>query len=213
MTGDLINRIRARTQQHPELQLAHHFLFDLPLSGRTPEFVVLGINPGECHADWALTPGPTEETREHDFHTEQLSAGAKRWRSTVQRICGTDAVTLTQTFFWSSPDVACMQERFGWRLEDSSHLEFCRDVNRQLLDRFQPRAVACPGLILAELLPTLYELNHTETIRCPETGHRLVEAFHDGFRPWLVTKHWSGGFGFSRQQRAIVSDTIRKSAF
>jgi hypothetical protein len=41
---------------------------------------------------------------------------------------------------------------------------------------------------------------------------RLVEVYWDGIRPWLFTKHWTGSYGFSAEQREAVRATIQSFA-
>ena len=212
-TSDLIQRIRDYTVAHEELLRAHHFTFDLPLTPHThPTCLVMGINPGEVAEDFSFHPGPTEETRDFDFHAlVRPSRGARRWRSTVRRMCG-EQTTITEAFFWSSPTVASMRERFGSTLGHSHHLDFCTATNKALLDRFMPRCVVCPGLGMEKLLTRHYRLEKQETVRCDEGKHRLVLVCSDGDRPWLLTKHWTGSRGFSAHQREVVKEAIRKHA-
>lgn len=206
-----IERIAAYTAQHPELSRAHHFLYDLksPPNG-APRFVVMGINPGETPRDWILSPQPTEETSRHDFHHRAEKAGsALRWSTlAAYYLDGADYV-LAELFFWSSRDLREFAARFG-PLASSPHLPFCRDLNRQLIDTYQPRAVVAPGIGTAALCAKLYGLRHADTVR--EGSTRVVEAYTDGSRPWLFTKHWTGSFGLSDAQRQAIRGAIRDVA-
>ena len=204
-----IERIAAYTAQHPELRQAHHFLYDLrsPPDGR-PEFVIMGINPGETAWDWEHYPQPTEETSRYDFHhrAEKDGDSALRWGKLCRfYLDGADYV-LAEVFFWSSRDMSEFKERYG-PLVASLHLPFCREMNLDIISAYQPKAVILPGLQSSTLCASLYGLRHVESIR--HEGARVVEAFSDGTRPWLFTKHWSGAFGFTQTQRERVREAIQ----
>ena len=99
-----IQKIRDYTMIHTELCTAHHFLFDLPLdkeAGR-PEVVMMGINPGETEWDRQSYPGPTEETRSHDFHEKSAfgrSQGSDHWRRNAAFFANGKRVVFTELLF------------------------------------------------------------------------------------------------------------------
>ena len=103
-----IQSIRDYTEQHPELADAHHFIYDSPLdkSAGTPEFVVMGINPGETKPDWTDDPQPTEITWNHDFNAKKgeckRSRGNKVWRDSARRFTRCGRIVFTEALFWSS---------------------------------------------------------------------------------------------------------------
>ena len=206
-----IERIAAYTAEHPELRRAHHWLYDLrsPPDGK-PEFVIMGINPGETERDWKLSPEPTEETSRHDFHHRAEKAGsALRWATLASYyLDGADHV-LAEIFLWSSRDMKEFTERFG-PLAASPHLPFCREMNMDVIATYQPKAVILPGLGSAKHCASLYGLRHRESIQ--EGGARVAEAYTDGQRPWLFTKHWTGSFGLSAAQKERIRTAIREAA-
>ena len=69
LTGDLIQMVREREQQFPELKKLHHFVFDLLfVAEERPEFILISANPGDDTEDWKATNGARdEETRDRDF--------------------------------------------------------------------------------------------------------------------------------------------------
>lgn len=194
-----IRRIREYTAEHPELQQAHHFLYDKRYCSKEQpvQYVVMGVNPGETSPDWEQWPAsrgtPTEESSEFSFHAHgEPSRSAKAWRARVTNILGTDAVVLAEAFFWSSKDRSELEKRYG-RLEGSAHLEFCASLNRDLLDFHQPKCVIVSGLRDRDLLSSAYSLKRGEPAINGAKG-RLIEPFTDGIRPWIFTKHLSAGF-------------------
>lgn len=203
-----IERLAAYTAEHPELKAAHHFLYDLrfPKDGK-PQFVVMGVNPGETAHDWQIAPVPTEETSRYDFHDEVGSGrSAIRWSKAARYFLDDADYVLAELFFWSSYDHRAFRERFG-PLEKSPHLAICTDMNRDLIDAYQPKAVVMPGLTHLKLARRLFDLSPVSVVTLE--GKRVAEVFHDGARPWVVTKHWTAAFGFSRAQRELARETVR----
>ncbi|HZW16891.1 MAG TPA: hypothetical protein VFF66_11660 [Brevundimonas sp.] len=202
-----IERLAAYTAEHPELRVAHHFLYDLrvPKDGK-PQFVVMGVNPGETPHDWVIAPEPTEETSRYDFHDE-VGAGrsAIRWSKAAQYFLSHADYVLAEIFFWSSYDSRIFRQRFG-PVAKSRHLPICTDMNRDLINFYQPSAVVLPGLTYTRLVQQLYGLTHEESIKL--NGVRVAERYSDGSRPWIFTKHWTAAFGFSRQQREVARNSI-----
>lgn len=205
-----IERLAAYTADHPELRLAHHFLYDLrfPKNG-VPQFVVMGVNPGETDRDWQIAPAPTEETSRYDFHDEVGSGrSAIRWSKAAQYFLDNADYVLAEIFFWSSYDSRVFVERFG-PMAKSKHLSLCVEMNLDLIEAYQPKAVILPGLTHAKLVGQLYGLTLVEAIS--EGGHRIAEHYTDGQRPWVFTKHWTAAFGFSRAQRETTRQSIRRA--
>lgn len=206
-----IERLAAYTAEHPELKAAHHFLYDLRHpKGGTPRFVVMGVNPGETDTDWRIAPQPTEETSRYDFHVEAgPGRSAIRWSSAARYFLDGADYVLAELFFWSSYDSRAFTERFG-PLARSPHLPICVEMNRDLIEAYQPRAVVLPGLTHIPLVRDLYGLTPVET--AVHDGKRIAEHYTDGARPWVFTKHWTAAFGFSRQQRELARDAIRAAS-
>jgi hypothetical protein len=209
-----INKIREYTKNHAELCVAHHFLFDLPLdrdrAGR-PEYVILGINPGETERDRRAVPGPTEETWNHDFHEKAKlgrSQGSKNWLKNADFFSGGKPLVLGELFFWSSSDGVEFKERFGplWR---SPHLPFCIAMTKLLIEEYQPKAVIFAGLGPAKKVADKFALVHINTLKSGKD--RLVEHYRDGSRPWFFTKHWSGSYGFSNAQKEAIKTYILRA--
>jgi hypothetical protein len=209
-----INTIRKYTADHPELGSAHHFLYDLPLNKEAgiPQVIVMGINPGETHVDRDAYPGPTEETWNFDFH-EQAKSGRSRgsvhWRKSTAYFTNGSPVVFTELFFWSSNNQREFKERFG-PLWDSPHLSFCVDLNRSLIEEYQPKSVIFVGLSDVTRVAEEFELRHVYTLKMQ--NHRLVEHYQDASRAWYFTKHWSGSFGFSNDQKAAIREYIGQTS-
>lgn len=206
-----IMEIRAYTQRHPELRKAHHFLFDVPLdrTAGPPEFVILGINPGETERDWEAHPGPTEETWLFDFHEASKlgrSPGSSRWRERAASICGSRAATLGQFFFWSSNNSEQFVQRFG-TFGSSRHRDFCFQNVGLLIDHYKPKAVIVCGLHLEKIVAQHYSLKLIG--REMDGPHRLVVHYRDVKRPWFFTKHWTAGHGFSNAQLETIAKYVQ----
>jgi hypothetical protein len=207
-----IRKIREYTALHRELWAAHHFLYDSRINREcaTIEFIVMGINPGETDEIWEKAPKkgdmPLEETSDFDFHDEYgRDDSGKQWFKKIELFLRTTNVSLTECFFWSSSDMNQFRTRYG-KLSASRHLPFCVELNRQLIALHNPRAIVFPGISYSARVSKLYSLAHVQSLS--QHAQRLVEHYHDGDRPWFFTKHWSGAFGFSNEQRCAIRDYI-----
>jgi hypothetical protein len=214
-------RIRERTRAHPELMRAHHFLYGLRLNPRagTVECIVMGINPGETSQDWELAPKPDdgmplEETSESDFHKDLgLTVSARKWRRLCKDIPGTDRVALAECLFWSSPRVADIRQRYGPLSASNPHVQFCTELNRDLIGQLNPRVILVSGLGAISLMTRLYDLHRAGDVVVNQRGRRLIVPYRDHIRPWLFTKHWSGSWMSNDEKariRAVVASASMK---
>ena len=175
----------------------------------------MGINPGEQHEDFVTAPCPPvhEESFEIDFH-EQYGKGrsAVKWTKTTEAFCETKQYIQSEMFFWSSKDIGMLESRFGSltaRNQPNKHLEFCNRLNRELINLTAPSAIVVPGIGCTKIMSKNFNLTFEDSIKDPESNHRLCERYSDKERTWLFTKHWSGAHGFSSDQRAIVKREIQ----
>ena len=210
--AECLERIRAYTQQHPELREAHHFLFDLPITEkRDPvDVLVMGMNPGESPSDFDICDPVAEESSAYDFH-ERDGAGRDHipWHRRARTILrGTGAVQ-TEAFFWSSEKSgAKFRARFGTPIERSPHLKFCTEMNTALIAHHQPKVVVAVGLAMECWLPGRFGLRYVDTRFTSDGDSRVVECFTDGTRPWLLTKHWTGAW-LSEGEEKLIQQEIR----
>lgn len=206
--ASLLNDVRSYRDRHDELRQAHHFLFALPIEPATDRFdiLVMGVNPGEQPSNWDRHVGPTEETWDYDW-LEAIggrTGPSKRWRKHLQTFCGDRRAIMSEFFFWSSKDAgAGFRNSFGTSVTQSPHLAFCQVMNFHLIEIVKPKAVVCPGLSNSATFAKAYELAHVRDLRA-SNGHYLVRHFERDGMPWLFTKHWSGGFGFTASQKKQV---------
>lgn len=210
-----IESIRDYTGKHPALSCAHHFLYDLPLDKKAgrPKIVVMGINPGESERDRQACHGPTEETWNHDFHetvTSGRSRGSKNWRKNAIFFADGQSVVFTELFFWSSSNLVEFRQRYGGPWWASQHLAFCVEKNRILISEYRPKSVIFTGIGSSNRVAEVFGLQLVDTRK--SGGSRLVVHYRDEFRPWFFTKHWSGSFGFSNNQKLAIKNYIRAHA-
>jgi hypothetical protein len=191
-----IHAIRKYTAENKDLQNAHHFLYDLRINKSTrPEFLVMGLNPGEASNAWKLYPSNTEETSLFDFMDD--ARREIRWTKDIVDICGSDKIVQSEHFFWSSkslkdPD---FKKTFGYTLAKSPHLKFCQQRNLTLLQQHDPKIVLSFGFASMKLAIELFNLRHKKTEYNNSNNKRLVEVFDDGSRVWLFARHLRA-FGF-----------------
>ncbi|MGC2620120.1 MAG: hypothetical protein WA414_13835, partial [Acidobacteriaceae bacterium] len=117
-------------------------------------------------------------------------------------------VVFTELFFWSSRNHAELLERFE-SLWGSRHLKFCIEMNKDLIEVYQPKAVIFVGLSNSERAAKAFGLNYVATHRVGIT--RVVEHFRDEHRPWFFTKHWTGSRGFTEEQRQAVRAYLERN--
>jgi hypothetical protein len=84
-------------------------------------------------------------------------------------------------------------------------------MNQVLIREYAIAKIVCPGLTSAKFAKELYGLQHKITVRCPSTNNRLIEHFGYGDSNWVFTKHWTGGRGFTLDQKQIVKTYLRES--
>lgn len=211
----LTHEIEAYQRKDEDLRGCHHYVFGVPLppDATSFEYVVLGLNPGEQKRNWEEFPEPTKETIDFDWQDEipTRSLSSIRWRRLCAELCGDRPLLMNDFFFWSTGTTGPeFERRFGHRFLDSPHFAFCRNLNLRLVDALQSlRAVVAPGLGHAAHFAALYGLRPTdkEPVRAPN-GHRLTVEYERKGVPWIFTKHWTGAFGFSVEQRNQIRDYI-----
>lgn len=206
----LHDEILAYTKAHDDLSESHHWLFDLPPfkdEPFDPKHIVFGINPGEGKERLCLSQ--TEETRFFDCHEEYSGKGAREkigWTKKLFDILETRRIIQTELIFWSTKTVGVLNERFG-PLKRNPHLSFCCEKNRQLIDYHNPESIICPGLGMLEVTVQAFGLNRIDSIKA-SNGDRLIEHYSDGTRDWVFTKHFSGAFGFTNEQKNAIKSYI-----
>ena len=211
-TSDLIEEIRLYTKQHPELAKAHHFIYDLPFNPALDgaDCFVMGVNPGESKADWKSVAHPTEETRDHDFHrVNGRSPGSKKWYSIASELLPTERFIFAEMFFWSSHDSKEFRKRYGKFVSGNPHVDFCTRLNRELISRYNPRMIVCPGITSLEHAQILYGLQERDIVRNSRSHRLIVDCVDQKGRPWVFTKHWSGA-RLSKSERNQIVGHLKK---
>lgn len=203
MFKEIDKEIEIYSEKHPELKNARYHIFNKPLLKadiNDIEFVVIGMNPGESKRVLKRLEKPVQEETS--------------WMRKIRDFCGTDNVIQTEAFFWSSKNIKKdFKDRYGYSFDSEpcrNHLQFCKERNMLLISHYKPKAVFAPGLKLAKDISSVYGLEPMCAVRCPETGHRLIEKYlgKDGL-PWLFTKHWSGARDFRDDQKKLIKNYIQ----
>ena len=206
LLADIID-IRNYTQNNLELKKAHHFLYDLLINtNQKPIYVVMGINPGENRKVWLDHPSITEETSSFDFLADKRKSLS--WTKQIVDLCGTDRIVQSEHFFWSSSSTNKndFDDRFGYSISKSPHLEFCAKKNKKLINFYNPKAVISFGFQNLDLVEKIYNLQHVKTDK-DENGKRLIEQYTDGAIPWLFARHIRS-FGFTINNKNQIKKTI-----
>ena len=217
LTSDLIQRIRDRSTNYPELKEAHHFVFDCPLdrSYQGPsEYVWLSVYPSEGDDDWNLCPHNTEETRDYNFQLEHgRSIGSQRRLKKLRWFLGDELyrlTTLTMQFFWSVKNTGTdFTERFGYTFNRHPHWNFCIAMNLELIDRIRPRAVFAERRRLLNRYEHEFGLNPVHT-HYGRDGNPLLEErrFGDG-TPFLCFDNLSARHGHE-EARSLVNTLVHE---
>jgi hypothetical protein len=151
-TGDLIQKVRDRQEQFPELRKSHHFVCDSNFVPSEPtEYLLLGASPGRDDLDWAKTDGSRdEETRDRDFQAIYgRSKGSQQRLDKIQAFFGGltfRQMSQSQSFFWCSSNTGKgFEERYGYKFKGNPHELFCAQINMALIARLKPKAVFVEG--------------------------------------------------------------------
>ena len=217
LTSDLIKEIKAYQNRNFELlRKSHHFVFDCPLNfknSRKTEYIWMGLNPGSDESDWAKTNGRNdEETRDRDFQEIYgRSAGSKTRKTKIKNFLGQnvfDKTTHTGLFFWCSKNLQNdFQMRYGSSFESSPHLDFCIKINRELINRVQPKAVFFESLDKLKILKNSFSLEKLQTY---SAGTRCIDEYLiDGKYRLLNFDHLSSGPPASLERKK-VSEIVRQ---
>ncbi len=215
LTGDLIQMVREREQQFPELKNSHHFVFDLPfVSEERPEFILISANPGDDTDDWKATNGARdEETRDRDFQAIfGRSNGSRRRLDKVQAFLGGltfRKTTQTQAFFWCSKNTEKeFQNRFGYKYDDNPHQRFCAELNLKLIERLDPKAIFVEGHGNVSALSAVTSCVQVKDYQHSESGYIfLKEWILSGTYPLFSFTHLSA-LGNHLRERAELSRVL-----
>jgi len=215
-----LEKIRAFTQENPELLKSHHFLFNCPLNKEfdKAEALVIGINPGESYDDWNFQDNlPTEESNEFDFHEEMGHERTEmRWSRLCKEYLGSNKIVLSEFFFWSSRQVGedtnkgeSFNERFGYKFKKCPHFYFCKEQNIDLIHFHKPKIIIAPGTSYADFFAKIYKLDHIKTLKCESDKRNRKTIIHYEFMniPFLFTPHWSSGY-VSTVEKSFIQDYI-----
>ena len=186
--------INARWKADPNLTSCRGYVFNLGYANGVAEqavgpvdAIIMGMSPGE------------DPTRESGVSPASEGNWERLCQSFADAVGGRWATS--EMFFWSSHDLKVLRDRVG---DFDPYLQFCADLNRTMITYHRPQVVFQPGLGWAADAVRHYELESVATIQSSR-GHRLIEHYQmpDG-TPWLVTPHWTGSFGFSKEDKAEI---------
>ncbi len=180
-TTDLITKIRDYQKQNLELiKNSHHFVFDCPFNSTNrnkPDFIWIGLNPGNDSYDMNREKGNgrenTEETRDKDFQNIfHRSDGSRKRMKKIKDFLGQnifDKTTHTELFFWCSADIGKdFERRYRTKFHSSPHLNFCLEMNRQLILRIAPKLIFLEGMNKAhsyiDILRRVFSISKVKSI-------------------------------------------------
>lgn len=214
--SEQLHRIRDMGESDEALRTHHHFLFALPTPNfdheRPVDLILIGLNPGETANCRRIAPGYRhEESFEIDFHANAGSAvtGRRRWLRNIEKTLPWSNVLMSELFFWSSPGAKQLEDVYG-SVRNIPYLDFCCELNRELIEIVSPRAVVFTGLSWERLVVERFDLRkRRDLFRDGSSDMRLVESYSSAGRPWFVIPHLSGARKFSDEKRKQVSEFIR----
>ena len=200
-TSDLIREIKEYQSRNVELlKKSHHFVFDCPLDFQNSDetnYIWMGLNPGNDTDDWLKTNGRNdEETRDRDFQEIfGRSRGSKRRKTQIKNFSGSSIfrkTTHTKLFFWCSKKLTDdFQKRYGTSFSTSPHLEFCITLNKELINRVQPKAVFFESLDKIKDVGHVFNLSKLKT---HQVGSRRIDEYLIDEKPRLLNfDHLSAG--------------------
>jgi len=183
-TSDLIRAIKEYQSRNVELlKKSHHFVFDCPLdfqNSDVTDYIWMGLNPGNDEDDWEKTKGRNdEETRDRDFQEIfGRSRGSKTRKTKLKNFLGPSIfrrTTHTELFFWCSKNLnQDFQKRYETSFSTSPHLEFCITLNKELINRVQPKAVFFESL---DNIKTLGDVFNLKKLKIHNAGSRRIDEY------------------------------------
>ena len=174
-----------------------------------PKHIVFAINPGENENN-RLCQTQTEETRFIDCHEKYGGKGAREklaWTKALTRVITSRKIIQTELFFWSTKTTKILEDRFG-PLHKNPHLPFCCEKNRQLINYHKPESIICSGLKMEKVVCAAFGLTEKIESVIGSDGKRLIERYSDGKRHWVITKHFTGAHGFTREDKRTIKSYI-----
>ncbi len=170
----------------------------------------MGINPGEPGNEKITYPRVNdllEEASEYDYlANDKKSKPATRWKNRCGRACGTLDIASTEAFFWSSKDVKKLSERW----DTKKHRDFCVELNKELIEIHNPKAVMFTGISYIEEIALHYNLIIEGQSILNDKGQRLIVPYKDkSGRPWLFVKHFSSWIRNSELD--CIGDYVRRT--
>ena len=216
ITSDLIQQIRDYQAQNRVLkEQSHHFVFDCPFDANAiekPKYIWIGLNPGDDTDDWAKTNNKnSEETRDFNFQ-EKYGRGSRSQKrmDKVKKFLGEEFfsfTTHTELFFWGSKDTSKdFTSRYGTSFNDNPHMQFCCELNRQLIDRIEPKAIFFESISKIDLLRKHFpiQLQHQERV-----GPRPVDTYLLDGKYKLINFDHLSALGDAIKYRPEVSKLVR----
>ena len=210
----MINEVRNKWNEFPELKSCHHFLYD-DLYRNGKNFVLfMGINPGEPKKDWVQFPeGLCEESRYINFRKDNnsLSKSSKRWFGIIEKMVPDFfGVIQSELFFWSSPDIKTLNNRIpDWK--NSKILDFCTKANIWLIKNYNIDLVIVTSVSDIDLFCKKYKLKLIEKFNSKFNSRRLVEKYiSDIGTTWLFCLHPTGTLGLTKDAREEIIEIINK---
>ena len=216
-TSDLIREIKEYQSRNSELlKKSHHFVFDCPLDFQNSDetnYIWMGLNPGNDEDDWLKTEGRNdEETRDRDFQEVfGRSRGSKTRKTKIKNFLSSSIfkkTTLTELFFWCSKNITHdFQKRYGTSFSTSPHLEFCIYLNKELINRVQPKAVFFESLDNIKILGDMFNLRK---LKIHHAGSRRIDEYLIDEKYRLLNfDHLSAGPPASLERKK-VSECLRQ---
>lgn len=212
-----VQKIRKYTAENTELQQAHHFSFDVippqsaPLS--KADIVILGLNQAAYAKDGEVRQRDEPMLEDTSLPSNFRNAGdlrsANRWYAEVERRIGTTPKTvLGELFFWSSKNEREMYERYP---NHKRHFEFCRDLNLELLEIYDPKIVIVLRATYLKKVQVLYGLEADSSLQPIVVGNRILAWFYRDCaqRLWIVTRHWTGSRGYTKEMKRVWETKVR----
>jgi hypothetical protein len=208
----MIERVRSKWEEFPELQTCHHFVYDYEYRKGNNKVLFMGINPGEVKADWENYPnGRCEESMHFNFRKNYpLPLNSKKWFNLVNDLIPEKhGIIQSELFFWSSNNLTELKKRIpNWL--NGPIMNFCVLANQWIIKERKIKIVIVSGVGQIKLISKLYNLKLTNKI-FDEQNRRLVEIYisNQGIK-WLFTLHLTSTRGLTNISKNNIKKIIHE---
>tara|TARA_B110000503_G_scaffold133341_1_gene210672 strand:- start:1697 stop:2347 length:651 start_codon:yes stop_codon:yes gene_type:complete len=208
----MIEEVRKKWNEYPELEKCHHFLFDYhvrPLV-KNRNILFMGINPGEEKTDRTEFPEGKHEESQYIYFRDHIPKNGRKWYEIIDKMIPKQfGVVQSELFFWSSPNINYLNKHIpDWK--KGSLIDFCTKANKWLIKEYKFPLVIVTSVTYMNLVAKKYNLSFVDKIISKNTNRRLIERYSsENGETWLFCLHPTGTHGLTNELKSEIFSNIK----